>query len=59
MMKGSETIVLSIEEGKKLLGVIHEDWTIKRLKHLQKIGALEIVDELRLIVRDSEEDHEG
>jgi hypothetical protein len=50
MIDGSEAIILTEEEATLLLKAIYSEWDTAKIKQLQKLGVLDVVNKLRSIL---------
>lgn len=58
MLRGSDVLIITKDEArvlvKSLAKVMRIEWTKKNIRMLQKMGALDVVSELRKIAREDE-----
>ena len=52
MMLGADVVVLSIEDARNIDRVVAENWSLAKMKRLQKDGTFDAVAALREVIRD-------
>jgi hypothetical protein len=51
VIRGSECVILTVDDARKILDAVRTDWSRARIERLQQLGLFEAVDRFQDLVR--------